>query len=92
MKNTRKSLIMLLAVLVLQAGGIQAQPDVPPTDGGPGCCPDPTDGDPLGDPPVDPGPTAIPFDGGISLLLAAGTAYGIKRSRSRRRDRSDGGE
>jgi hypothetical protein len=87
MKNTRKSLIMLLAVLVLQAGGIQAQPDVPPTDGGPGCCPDSPDGDPPDvDPPGDPGPTAIPFDGGISLLLGAGLAYGIRSSTRKRKD------
>ena len=84
MKNTRKSLITLLAVLVLQTG-IQAQPDVPPTDGGPGCCPDSPDGDPTDvDPPGDPGPTAIPFDGGISLLLAAGAAYGVRRSARKR--------
>jgi hypothetical protein len=81
MKNTRNSLLALLAVLALQLGTAQAQPDdPPPTDGGPGCCPDPTDGDPLGDP----DPAAIPFDGGISLLLAAGTAYGIRRSAKKR--------
>lgn len=83
MKNIRKNILTLVAVVVLQLGGIQAQPDdTPPTDGGPGCCPDPPDGDPLGG---DPGPTAIPFDGGISLLLAAGAAYGVKRS-ARKRD------
>ena len=77
MKNIRKNILTLVAVVVLQLGGIQAQPDdTPPTDGGPGCCPDPPDGDPLGDP----GPTAIPFDGGISLLLAAGAVYGVRRS------------
>jgi hypothetical protein len=86
MKNTRMSLVALLAVMILQVGVIQAQPDVPPTDGGPGCCPDSPDGDPNGgDPPGDPGPTAIPFDGGISLLLAAGAAYGVRRS-ARKRD------
>lgn len=69
---------MLLAVLVLQTGEGGAQPDLPPTDGGPGCCPDPPDGG--GDPPGDPAPASIPFDGGISLLLAAGAAYGMHRS------------
>ena len=29
-------------------------------------------------------PTAIPIDGGISLLLAAGGVYGLKRLRQRR--------
>lgn len=31
------------------------------------------------------GPTAIPLDGGISLLLAGGVAYGIKQLRNRRK-------
>ena len=31
------------------------------------------------------GPTDIPLDGGISLLLAGGVAYGIKHLRNRRR-------
>ena len=30
-------------------------------------------------------PTAIPLDGGASLLLAAGGAYGLRRLRQRRR-------
>ena len=30
------------------------------------------------------GPTDVPIDGGISLLLAAGGAYGLKRLRQRR--------
>ena len=30
-------------------------------------------------------PTAIPIDGGISLLLAGGVAYGIKHLKSRRK-------
>lgn len=29
-------------------------------------------------------PTAIPLDGGVSLLLAGGVAYGIKHLRNRR--------
>ena len=29
-------------------------------------------------------PTAVPIDGGISLLLAAGGVYGLKRLRQRR--------
>jgi hypothetical protein len=30
-------------------------------------------------------PTAIPLDGGVSLLLAGGVAYGIKHLRNRRK-------
>ena len=41
-----------------------------PTNGGPG---------------PDPDPTAIPIDGGVSLLLAGGVAFGIKRLRARRK-------
>jgi len=35
-------------------------------------------------PGADPDPTAIPIDGGLSLLLVAGGAYGLKRLRQRR--------
>jgi hypothetical protein len=31
------------------------------------------------------GPTAVPLDGGLSLLLAGGVAYGIKHLRNRRK-------
>ena len=30
--------------------------------------------------------TAVPLDGGVSLLLAGGIAYGIKRLRNRRKN------
>ena len=30
------------------------------------------------------GPTGVPLDGGASLLLAGGVAYGLKRLRARR--------
>lgn len=30
-----------------------------------------------------PGPTAVPLDGGASLLLASGVAYGLRRLRRR---------
>ncbi len=30
-------------------------------------------------------PTAVPVDGGASLLLAGGVAYGLRKLRSRRR-------
>jgi hypothetical protein len=32
-----------------------------------------------------PDPTEIPLDGGVSLLLAGGVAYGVKHLRDRRR-------
>ena len=31
------------------------------------------------------GPTSIPLDGGVSLLLAGGVAYGLHRLRNRRK-------
>jgi hypothetical protein len=34
--------------------------------------------------PATPDPTAVPLDGGASLLLASGVAYGLKRLRQRR--------
>lgn len=32
--------------------------------------------------------TAVPLDGGVSLLIAAGAAYGLKRFRGAKRDRA----
>ena len=43
-----------------------------PNNGGPGTDPDPD-------------PTQTPLDGGASLLLASGVAYGLRRLRQRRR-------
>ena len=34
-------------------------------------------------------PTAVPIDGGASLLLAAGAAYGLKRLRAAKRVRDE---
>lgn len=34
-------------------------------------------------------PTAIPIDGGASLLLAAGVTYGLKRLRDAKRTRAE---
>ena len=42
----------------------------------------PTTGGPT--PGTPPPATAVPIDGGVSLLLAAGGAYGLKRLRERR--------
>ena len=41
----------------------------------------PTTGGPM---PSTPDPTAVPLDGGASLLLAGGVAYGIRQLRARR--------
>jgi hypothetical protein len=42
-------------------------------------------------PPFNPGdPSPIPVDGGVSLLLAAGAAYGIKKVRDNRKAKSEG--
>lgn len=40
-----------------------------------------------GAPPIvpDDGPTAVPIDGGVSLLLAGGATYGLRKLRQRRR-------
>ena len=38
-----------------------------------------------GGPGPDPNPTTTPIDGGVSLLLAGGVAYGIKHLRARRK-------
>ncbi|MDQ2771618.1 MAG: MprA protease, GlyGly-CTERM protein-sorting domain-containing form [Bacteroidota bacterium] len=37
--------------------------------------------------PAPTGPTAIPLDGGASLLLAGGLAYGLRRLRRKRRNK-----
>lgn len=41
-------------------------------------------------PPFNPGdPSPIPVDGGVSLLLAAGAAYGIKKVRDSRKAKNE---
>ena len=58
-----------VACLTLTAGAALAQPQVPGSGGPkPGNLP----------------ATEIPIDGGVSLLLAAGGAYGLKRLRAAR--------
>lgn len=44
---------------------------------------EPGSGGPMPTTPV-PDPTAVPLDGGASLLLAGGVAYGLKKLRARR--------
>ena len=64
-------LVVAAAGVCLLAGGLTPVL-AQPNNGGPG--PDP-----------DPDPTVTPIDGGASLLLAAGAAYGLKRLRKRKR-------
>ena len=61
---TTLTLLMLMIAPML----LTAQTGTPP--------PDPGDGYTGGDPDA----TPIPFDGGITLLIAAGAAYGIKKA------------
>ena len=61
--------LLLLSLLLLAGAGFQQARAQAPADGGP----------------VPAAPTAIPLDGGASLLLAAGAAYGLKRLRQKRR-------
>ena len=61
---------ILLAALLL-GGATQFAQAQAPGSGGP--TPDPT-----------PDPTDVPLDGGASLLLAGGIAYGLRRLRTRK--------
>ncbi|MDO7848397.1 hypothetical protein Q5H92_18665 [Hymenobacter sp. M29] len=63
-------LLPALTLIIAFGGTLLAQP----SSGGPGPGTPPT---------VD--PTATPLDGGVSLLLAGGVAYGIKHLRNRRK-------
>jgi hypothetical protein len=71
MKSFLYSATGLLACCVLLNLPAVAQPG----SGGPG------PGNPTAD------PTAVPLDGGASLLLAGGVAYGIRQIRARRQAR-----
>ena len=57
------ALILLGAFLLLTAVSFAAFPPPPPPASGPPCWP----------------PPCIPIDGGITLLMAAGAAYGAKK-------------
>lgn len=61
-----------LSILLLALGLAQLVQAQAPGTGGP--TPQPTT----------PDPTAVPLDGGASLLLASGAAYGLRRLRQRR--------
>ena len=60
----------ILSAMLLLALGAQAQPG----SGGPG----------PGTPVTPVTPTDVPLDGGASLLLASGVAFGLKKLRQRR--------
>lgn len=70
MKQMFKHILATAALLVLVNHATQAQTE--PGSGGP------TPG------PVTPPPTGVPIDGGASLLLAGGAAYGLRKLRQRR--------
>lgn len=78
----RNSLLFLRRVVLLSgillAGTLAAQAQLPGNGGN-------TGGPPAPVPAPQADPTAVPIDGGASLLLASGVAYGLRRLRQRRR-------
>lgn len=70
MKNLLLKTLGTTAVALVFGTVAQAQTDTPGSGG-------PT--------PINPNPTAVPIDGGASLLLAGGVALGLKKLRERRR-------
>jgi hypothetical protein len=64
--HSSKKILLWIQAMILSVGIHAQEPD-------PG--PPPVDGDGPGDPDQE-----VPFDGGLSLLLAAGAAYGAKKS------------
>ena len=71
-KNMFKPMLLALLVLSLSTN-VSAQPDPgpPPVGGGGGLPSDPD--------------AEVPFDGGLSILLAAGAGYGAKKAIERRK-------
>jgi hypothetical protein len=55
--------IFIIMLFVLTSTAVWAQPTT----------------DPTGDPDATPGTELVPVDGGISILLGAGIAYGVKK-------------
>ena len=68
--STWKWALPALLLLLAPAGAALAQSGTPTT---------------IGPAPQADPPTTVPIDGGASLLLASGVAYGLKRLRARRR-------
>jgi hypothetical protein len=71
MPTTTSRTLLLASALVLLAGGAQQALAQTPGSGGPT--------------PQAPTATEVPLDGGASLLLAGGVAYGLRKLRQRRR-------
>ncbi|RTQ46813.1 hypothetical protein EJV47_20795 [Hymenobacter gummosus] len=71
MHHVASSLRLLGACLVFSLVTLSAQAQTDPGSGGPV-------------PGNQPDPTAVPIDGGASLLLAGGAAYALNRLRKRR--------
>jgi hypothetical protein len=71
MKNPNTWRLALTAAALWLATGAASQALAQPGSGGPG----------PGTPTTPTTPTDVPLDGGASLLLAAGAAYGLKRLR-----------
>jgi hypothetical protein len=61
---------LLALLLLISSGGIAPAQSGSPINTGPT---------------PDPDPVAVPLDGGTSLLLAGGVAYGLRRLRARQR-------
>ncbi|MFD2718944.1 PID-CTERM protein-sorting domain-containing protein [Hymenobacter monticola] len=72
MKNLNTWRLALTAAALWLATGAASEALAQPGSGGPGP-----------GTPTTPNPTDVPLDGGASLLLAAGAAYGLKRLRER---------
>ncbi|MGI4832689.1 MAG: PID-CTERM protein-sorting domain-containing protein [Janthinobacterium lividum] len=71
---TRTSNRIILALALATAAGASQQALAQADNPGPG-----------GAVPTTPPPTAVPLDGGASLLLAGGVAYGLRQLRQRRK-------
>jgi hypothetical protein len=62
-----------VCIILMFAGRLFSAAPPPPSTGGPGCWP----------------PPCVPIDGGISFLIAAGAAYGVKKIRDSRKKSSN---
>ena len=81
--HIKKIIPFLLLTLILSfSGSLLAQGPFDPTPTDP-----PVGSDPPPPPPMDPG---VPIDGGVSLLLAAGAAYGVKKYREHKKKSGEG--
>ena len=67
--RTVRSLVLLVFIVLSGSLAYAGAPPPPSTSGDPGCWP----------------PPCVPVDGGISLLIAAGAAYGAKKFYDKRK-------